>query len=47
MVKKQTIRKLLQVTSDINAIRNGTFGKRVAKRIAGQIAGKAIRRIFK
>lgn len=47
MIKKSTIYKLLKISNDINAIRKGSIGKRIGRRVSGQIAGKAIRRIFK
>lgn len=44
-------RKLLymiaRILGDINAIKKGTVGKRVARRVASRATGKALRRILK
>lgn len=32
---------------DINAIRRGTVGKRIMRRIAGRYTGKALGRVFR
>ncbi|MBM7634098.1 hypothetical protein JOD17_003198 [Geomicrobium sediminis] len=40
--------KTARIMGDINAIKKGTVGKRIARRMAGRFTGKAIfRRIFK
>lgn len=38
---------LARLLGDINAIRRGTVGKRIARRVVGRIAGKGIGRLFR
>lgn len=39
--------KALRVSRDVNAVRRGKVGKRVARRVAGKITGRALGRIFR
>lgn len=45
------IRKVLYATArilgDVNAVKRGTVGKRIARRAAGRGTGKLLRRLFK
>ncbi|MDT8859213.1 hypothetical protein N0O92_03140 [Alkalihalobacillus sp. MEB130] len=47
MSLKSTIYKVLRIWNDIDAVRKGTVGKRIGRRITGRASGKAIRKIFK
>lgn len=38
---------LAKILGDVNAVKKGTVGKRVARRVAGRTTGKALRRLFK
>ncbi|MFA8438809.1 hypothetical protein [Pueribacillus sp. YX66] len=38
---------LSKILGDVNAIKKGTVGKRVARRVTGKTTGKALRRLFK
>ncbi len=38
---------LARLLGDINAVKKGKVGKRVARRIAGKATGKALRKLFK
>lgn len=44
---KSTIYKLLRLSNDLNAIRRGRAGRRIARRAYGRATGRAARRIFK
>ena len=44
---KSTIYKLLRLNNDLNAIRRGRIGRRVARRAYGRATGRAARRLFK
>lgn len=44
---RNTLYTILRIANDIRAIRQGKITQRVGRRVAGRIAGKAIRRIFK
>ncbi|MCV3202518.1 hypothetical protein [Bacillus velezensis] len=39
--------KSARVLGDVQAVKNGTIGKRVARRAAGRATGKLLRSIFK
>jgi hypothetical protein len=39
--------KLARLLGDVNAIRRGRIGKRIARRGAGKLTGRMLRRIFK
>lgn len=39
--------QLAKLLGDMNAIRKGTIGKRMARRAAGKATGKMLRRLFK
>lgn len=38
---------LAKILGDINAVRKGTIGKRIAKRAAGKVTGKLLSKLFK
>ncbi len=38
---------LARILGDVNAVKRGTAGKRVARRMTGRATGKALRRLFK
>ncbi len=38
---------LARLLGDVNAVRRGTIGKRLARRAAGRATGKALRKLFK
>lgn len=44
---KSMIYKLLRLSNDLNAIRRGRVGRRIARRAYGRTTGRAARRIFK
>lgn len=39
--------KLSRLLGDANAVRRGTIGKRVGRRVAGKATGRFLRRLFK
>lgn len=39
--------QMLKIMNDLSAVRKGTVGKRIGRRITGRAAGKTIRRLFK
>lgn len=39
--------KLARIMGDVNAVKRGRVGRRVARRAAGRTTGKALRRLFK
>lgn len=38
---------LARLLGDVNAVRRGTVGKRIARRIAGKATGRTLGRLFK
>jgi hypothetical protein len=38
---------LAKFLGDVNAVKKGTIGKRIARRAAGKITGRALGRLFK
>jgi len=38
---------LARLLGDVNAVRRGTVGKRIARRVAGKITGRGLRRLFR
>ena len=38
---------LARFLGDVNAVKKGTIGKRIARRAVGKITGRAIGRLFK
>lgn len=38
---------LAKILGDVNAVRRGTVGRRVARRAAGKVTGRGLRRLFK
>lgn len=38
---------LAKILGDINAVKKGTVGKRIARRTAGKATGKLLRKLFK
>ena len=39
--------QFLKILNDISAVKNGSVGKRIGRRVTGRAAGKTIRRLFK
>jgi len=39
--------KLARFLGDVNAVKKGKVGKRVARRATGRVAGKGMRKLFK
>lgn len=50
-MKINTVRRWLylagRVLGDVNAVRRGTIGKRLARRLLGRLAGKTLRGLVK
>lgn len=44
---KRTIYKLLKYSNDINAVRRGKVGRRVARRVYGKSSGKLARKLIR
>lgn len=44
---RSTLYKTAKVLGDVNAAKNGTLGKRVARRATGKATSKIIKSIFK
>ena len=38
---------IARLLGDVNAVRRGTIGKRIARRIAGKASGRLLRRLIK
>lgn len=38
---------LARILGDVNAVKRGTVGKRIARRAVGRATGKALRKLFK
>ena len=38
---------LARLLGDVNAVKRGTVGKRIARRAAGRATGKTLRKLFK
>ena len=38
---------IARLLGDVNAVRRGTVGKRIARRIAGKASGRLLRRLIK
>jgi hypothetical protein len=47
MTIKSLIYKLLRLSNDINAVRRGRAGRRVARRAYGRATGRLARRLFR
>jgi hypothetical protein len=47
MTIKSLIYKLLRLSNDINAVRRGRVGKRIARRAYGKATGRLARRLFR
>ena len=47
---KRTIRgttyQVLRISNDVRAVRRGTLGRRLARRVYGRAAGRLARRLF-
>lgn len=43
---KSFIYRLLRISNDLNAVRRGKVGRRVARRIYGKATGRLARRLF-
>lgn len=39
--------KLGRILGDVNAVKKGTVGKRIARRATGKAKGRAMRKLFK
>lgn len=39
--------KTARILGDVNAVKKGKVGKRIARRAAGKATGKTLRRLFK
>ncbi|MCY9443299.1 hypothetical protein MOF48_15725 [Bacillus spizizenii] len=44
---RSTLYKTAKILGDVNAAKNGTLGKRVARRTAGKATNKILKSIFK
>ncbi|MFC5627931.1 hypothetical protein ACFPTR_03345 [Aliibacillus thermotolerans] len=44
---RRTLYLISRILGDINAVKRGTVGKRVARRVAGRQTGKMLRKLFK
>ncbi len=42
-----TLYKLARILGDINAVKRGTVGKRLGRRIVGRAAGRGLGRLFR
>jgi len=38
---------LARILGDVNAVKKGTVGKRIARRATGKATGRALRKLFK
>lgn len=47
MKLKSSLYKGLRVSNDVNAIKRGKVGKRLARRAIGRITGKAMRKLIR
>lgn len=36
-----------RILGDVSAVRNGTIGKRLARRVAGKLTGRGLGKVFK
>ncbi|WP_186445325.1 hypothetical protein [Bacillus licheniformis] len=44
---RSALYKLAKILGDVNAAKNGTIGKRIARRAAGKATNKLLRNLFK
>jgi hypothetical protein len=44
---RNSLYKVARIMGDINAVKKGKVGKRVARRVAGKTTGKALGKLFK
>ncbi|WP_176463752.1 hypothetical protein [Bacillus sonorensis] len=44
---RSALYKTARILGDVNAAKNGTIGKRVARRASGKTAGKMLGKLFK
>ncbi|TWK39679.1 hypothetical protein CHCC20347_4435 [Bacillus paralicheniformis] len=44
---RSALYKSAKILGDVNAVKNGTIGKRIARRAAGKAAGKILGKLFK
>lgn len=44
---RSSLYKVARIMGDVNAVKKGKLGKRVARRVAGKGTGKALGRLFK
>ncbi|MCA1021782.1 hypothetical protein [Halobacillus litoralis] len=47
MSLKSSIYKILRIWNDVDSVRKGKAGKRIGRRAAGKLTGKALKKIFK
>jgi hypothetical protein len=47
MSLKSQIYRLLRISNDLNAVRRGTMGRRLARRAYGRSTGRLARRLFR
>lgn len=44
---RRVLYRVSRILGDVNAVKRGTAGKRIARRAAGKQAGKLLRKLFK
>jgi hypothetical protein len=44
---REVLYSLAKLLGDVNAVRNGTIGKRIARRAAGKATGRLLGKLFK
>ena len=44
---KSFLYTLLKIWNDVDAVKKGTVGKRIGRRVVGKATGRAMRRLFK
>ncbi len=44
---RSSLYKLARIMGDVNAVKKGTVGKRVARRTAGKATGRGLGKLFK
>lgn len=47
MTLRSSLYKLARLIGDANAVKRGTVGKRVVRRVTGRAAGRGLRRLFR
>ena len=46
-MKRKHLYQAGRIWGDINAVKNGTVGKRIARRAAGKTTGRMLRKLFR